>query len=179
MLISNSIKKNTVPTTLTITAPKNASATYNTNPYYLIQVGADADGEEQILFVYSTLGVWMNSMDHPEHFGHGGKYNEGKRTIFQDSNTAPGTYTVRFESHDDYSSSVAVSRTITVLHSPFEEIIPNITHVKASHILTIRSAINTVRNYYGLAAFSWSKSITAGVTEVRDCVFHILEIRSR
>lgn len=177
-VISNSIKKNTVPATLTIAAPKNSSATYNANPQYLIQVGADADGEEQTLFVYSTSGVWLNSVDHPEHFGHGGKYNEGERTIFRDSATAPGTFTIRFESHDDYSSSVTVNRTITVLPSPFEEIVPNVTHVKASHILTIRSATNIVRNYYSLAAFNWSKGITAGVTEVRDWVFHILEIRS-
>lgn len=177
-VISNSIKKNTVPAALTIAAPKNSSATFNPNPLYLIQVGADADGEEQTLFVYSASGEWMNSVDHPEHFGHGGKYNEGERTIFRDSTTAPGTYTIRFESHDDYSSSVTVSRTITVLPSPFEEIISNVTHVKASHILTIRSATNTVRNYYNLAAFNWSKAITAGVTEVRDWVFHILEIRS-
>lgn len=177
-VISNSIKKNTVPAALMIAAPKNASATYNTNPQYLIQVGADADGEEQTLFVYSTSGVWLNSVDHPEHFGHGGKYNEGERTIFRDSATAPGTYTIRFEAHDDYSSSVTVNRTITVLPLPFEEIVPNVTHVKASHILTIRSATNIVRNYYNLAAFNWSKGITAGVTEVRDWVFHILEIRS-
>ena len=177
-VISNSIKMNTVPAILTIAAPKSDSATFNPNPRYLIQVGADADGEEQTLFVYSTSGVWLNSVDHPEHFGHGGKYNEGEQTIFRDSTTAPGTYTIRFESHDDYSSSVTVSSTITVLPSPFEEIVPNVTHVKASHILTIRSATNTVRNYYNLAAFNWSKAITVGVTEVRDWVFHILEIRS-
>ncbi len=29
-----------------------------------------------------------------------------------------------------------------------------------------------------MTAFSWSSSITPGVTEVRDWVFHILEIRS-
>lgn len=37
---------------------------------------------------------------------------------------------------------------------------------------------NTVRNYYGMTAFNWSSSIIPGVTEVRDWVFHILEIRS-
>ncbi len=177
-VISNSIKKNTVPAALTIAAPKNASATYNTNPLYLIQVGADADGEEQTLFIYSTSGAWLNSVDHSEHFCKGGTFVEGDRAVFQDNTTAPGTYTIRFESHDDYSSSVTVSRTITVLPSPFEEIIPNVTHVKVSHILAIRTAVNTVRNYYGMTAFSWSKSITASVTEVRDWVFHILEIRS-
>lgn len=29
-----------------------------------------------------------------------------------------------------------------------------------------------------MATFNWSKNITAGVTEVRDWVFHIIEIRS-
>jgi len=177
-VISNSIKKNTVPATLTITAPKNGSVTFNLNPRYLIQVGADSDGEEQTLFIYSTSGVWLNSVEHPEHFCKSGTFGEGDRTVFMDSDTAPGIYTVRFESHDNYSSSETVSRTITVQPSPFEEIIPNVTHVKASHILTIHSAVNTVRNYYGMATFNWSKNITAGVTEVRDWVFHIREIRS-
>lgn len=177
-VISNSIKMNTVPATLTITAPKNGSTTFNPNPRYLIQVGADADGEAQTLFIYSTSGVWLNSVEHSEHFCKGGTYNEGERAVFQDSSTSPGIYTVRFESHDEYSSSVTVSRTITVLPNPFEEIIPNITHVKASHIIAIRTAVNTVRNYYGMTTFNWSENITSGVTEVRDWVFHIIEIRS-
>lgn len=116
-------------------------------------------------------------IDNPEHFSKSGTYNEGERAVFQDSSTAPGTYTVSFESHDEYSSSVTVSRTITVQPSPFEEIIPNVTHVKASHIIAIRTAVNTVRNYYGMTAFSWSKGIVVGVTEVRDWVFHVIEIR--
>lgn len=177
-VISNSIKKNTNPASLTVIAPKNSSSTYNPNPRCLLQVGADTDGEAQTIHVQSSSGTWLNTVDNPEHFRHGGTFTEGERTIFRDVDTAPGIYTIRFESHDAYTSSVAVSRTITVLPSPFEEIVPNVTHVKASHILTIRSAVNTVRNYYNLAAFSWSKAITAGVTEVRDWVFHILEIRS-
>lgn len=177
-VISNSIKKNTNPEPLIIAAPKNGSSTYDPTPRCLIQVGADADGEAQTIHVQSSSGTWLNTVDNPEHFCHGGTFAEGERTIFRDSTTSPGTYTLRFEAHDAYSSSVTVSRTITVLPSPFEEIIPNVTHVKASHILTIRTAVNTVRNYYGMTAFSWSGSVTPGVTQVRDWVFHILEIRS-
>lgn len=177
-VISNSIKKNTNPASLTVVAPKNGSSTYDSNPRCLIQVGADADGESQTIHVQSTSGIWLNTTDNPEHFCHGGTFTEGERTIFRDVDTAPGTYTLRFESHDAYSSSVAVSRTITVLANPFEEIIPNVTHVKASHILTIRTAVNIVRNYYGMATFNWSRPVTPGITQVRDWVFHILEIRS-
>lgn len=177
-VISNSIKKNTNPAALTVAAPKNGSSTYDPNPRCLLQVGADADGETQTIHVQSTSGSWLNTVDNPEHFCHGGTFTEGERTIFRDVNTAPGTYTLRFEAHDAYSSSVTVSRTITVLSSPFEEIVPNVTHVKASHILTIRTAVNTVRNYYNMTAFIWSSPVTPGVTQVRDWVFHVLEIRS-
>ncbi len=177
-VISNSIKKNTDPAALTVAAPKNGSSTYDPTPRCLIQVGEDADGEAQTIHVQSSSGSWLNTVDNPEHFCHGSTFAEGERTIFRDSTTSPGTYTLRFEAHDAYSSSVTVSRTITVLPSLFEEIIPNITHVKASHILTIRTAVNTIRNYYGMTAFSWSSFITPGVTQVRDWVFHIIEIRS-
>lgn len=177
-VISNSIKKNTNPAPLTVAAPKNGSSTYDSNPRCLLQVGADADGETQTIHVQSTSSSWLNTVDTPEHFCHGGTFTEGERTIFRDVNTAPGTYTLRFEAHDAYSSSVTVSRTITVLSSPFEEIAPNVTHVKASHILTIRSAVNIVRNYYSLSPFNWSSPVTSGVTQVRDWIFHILEIRS-
>lgn len=177
-VISNSIKKNTIPSPLAIAAPKNGASTYNPNPRYLIQVGADADGESQTIYIYSTGGKWLNSVDNTEHFCRSGMYNEGERTIFKDSDTVPGTYAIRFESHDNYSSSETVSRNITLLPSPLEEIIPNVTHVMASDMLTIRTAVNTVRNYYGMTAFVWSNNIVAGITEVRDWVFHIVEIRS-
>lgn len=177
-VISNSIKKNTIPSPLAIAAPKNGSSTYNPNPRYLIQVGADADGESQTIFIYSTDGTWLNSVDNPEHFCRRGTFGNGERTIFKDSDTVPGNYTIRLESHDNYTISEPTFRAITVLPSPFEEIIPNVSHVKATDILTIRTAVNVVRNYYGMTAFSWSSNITAGITEVRDWVFHIVEIRS-
>lgn len=177
-VISNNIKKNTSPASLTVATPKNGSSTYDLNPRCLIQVGADADGEAQTIHVQSSSGTWLNTVDNPEHFCHGGTFAEGERTIFRDSTTSPGTFTLRFKAHNAYSSSVTVSRTITVLKNPFEEIIPNVTHVKTSHILRIRSAVNTVRNYYGMTAFICSSSITPGVTQVRDWIFHILEICS-
>lgn len=176
-VISNVIKKNTSPPALTIAAPKDSSSTYDPTPRYLIQVGVEADGEPQTIHVFSTSGTWLNTVDNPEHFCHGGTFTDNERTIFRDNITSPGTYTVRFEAHDEYSASTVVSRTITVLPNPFEEIIENVRHVKAEHILTIRTAVNVVRNYYGMTAFSWGSSVVSGVTKVRDWVFHIVEIR--
>ena len=65
-----------------------------------------------------------------------------------------------------------------MLASPFEEISANETKVKASHITALRTAINIVRNYYGLAPVSWSEEITSGRIEVKNWPLHILEIRS-
>ncbi|HCB90394.1 MAG TPA: hypothetical protein DEP64_00415 [Ruminococcaceae bacterium] len=65
-----------------------------------------------------------------------------------------------------------------MLTSPFEAITTNETKVKASHITALRTAVNTVRNYYGLAPVSWSEEITAGRTEMKNWPLHILEIRT-
>jgi len=177
-VLSNTIRKNTNPPALTVTAPKAGSITYNTRPRYSIQTGIESDGDQQTVFVYGTGGIWRNSVDNIEYFNPSGTYGNNSKLISTEPEASPSTYTVSFEARDAYSSSTAVNRTFTVVAPPFEEIIANVTHVKASYILTIRTAVNTVRNYYDMTAFSWSSSITPGVTEVRDWVFHILEIRS-
>ena len=53
----------------------------------------------------------------------------------------------------------------------------NETKVKAEHIRAIREAVNAVRGYYGLASISWSDSIVAGKTAIKNWPYHILEIR--
>jgi hypothetical protein len=63
---------------------------------------------------------------------------------------------------DFEAPSAEISRSFTVLASPFEAITANETKVKASHITALRTAVNTVRNYYGLAPVSWSEEITGG-----------------
>jgi len=173
--VSNTVRKSANPAVPAVAAPKNSSSTYDANPLCLIQVGAH--GSPQTLYVYSTAGVWLNSVDNLEHFSRGGTFIDGERTVFQDSDTAPGTYTVRIEARDAYASSTTVSRTITVMPSPFEEILPDVTHVKASHITALRTAIDRVRNYYSLAPVAWSYEIVPGRTNAALWVYHITEIR--
>jgi len=172
---SNTVRKSANPAIPAVAAPKNGSATSDPNPLYLIQTGAH--GNPQTIYVYSTAGVWLNSVDNPEHFSKGGTFTEGERTVFRDTITAPGTYTIRIESRDAYASSPTVSRTITVLPSSFEEIVPDITHVKASHITALRTAVDRARNYYGLAPAAWSYEIVPGKTNAALWVYHIAEIR--
>jgi len=79
------------------------------------------------------------------------------------------------------SGSEAVSpevvRSFTVLSSPFEGIEANVTKVKASHLRIIRTAVNNIRDFYGMSAVSWSEDVVAGKTTVKNWPFHVLELR--
>ena len=78
---------------------------------------------------------------------------------------------------DIESSSPEVVRAFTVLPPPFETITANETHVKATHIQTLRNAVNKVRSYYNLSPVTWSEEIVAGKTTVKNWPFHITELR--
>ena len=95
------------------------------------------------------------------------------------SNAGSGNHTVTFRCRDSdiESASSEVTRTFTVLPSPFEVITENLTHVKAAHIQTLRTAVNTVRNYHYLTPISWNEEIIVGKTTIKNWPFHILEIR--
>lgn len=173
--ISNTVRKSANPAVPTVTAPKSSSATCDPNPLYLIQVGAH--GNPQTIYVFSTTGVWFNSVDNPEHFSRGGTFIEGERTYFRDSGTAPGTYTIRIETRDAFASSTTVIRTITIVPSPFEAILSDVTHVKAIHIISLRTAVDWMRNYYSLAPTTWDYEIAPGRTNAALWVYHITEIR--
>ena len=79
------------------------------------------------------------------------------------------------------SGSEAVSpevvRTFTVLTSPFEEIMANVTKVKATHMRSLRTTVNNVRDFYGMSTISWSEDIISGKTHVKNWPFHVLELR--
>jgi hypothetical protein len=62
--------------------------------------------------------------------------------------------------------------------SPFEEITAGETTVKASHILTLRTAANNVRNYYNLPPYLWECEIIPGKTPVFGWPLHIFELRA-
>jgi hypothetical protein len=70
-----------------------------------------------------------------------------------------------------------VIRNFTILAPPFETITANETHVKATHIKMLRTAVNTVRSYYNLSSAPWNVQIVAGRTTVKNWPFHITELR--
>ena len=70
------------------------------------------------------------------------------------------------------------SRTLTVAGLSLTDpvITVNLTQVKAVHITQLRTAINTVRDYYGLSAVTWAEALTANSTYIKAS--HIQEMRT-
>lgn len=120
-----------------------------------------------------------NSVDNPEMFSISGYLGNGVKTIYRPEPLTAGshTVTVRCLDSDIESSSPEVVRNFTVLPPPFTTITANETHVKATHIQTLRTAVNTIRSYYNLSPVTWVEDITAGRTTVKNWPFHITELR--
>jgi len=100
------------------------------------------------------------------------------KTVYTTDVLPPGSHTIEAHTSDGGFDSPTVTRNFTILASPFDTITFNQTHVKARHILDLRTAVNNVRNYYGLAAYTWDMEITPGKTLVAYWPFHILELRA-
>lgn len=178
-VVSGNVKKNSPPTAPAIVCPVSGSSGYNTTPRFMITTGIEPDGQTQIVEVKIDAEAWVNSVDNPEMFSISGYLGNGVKTVYQAPALTIGTHTVtvRCLDSDIGSSSPEVVRTFTVLPSPFETITANETHVKATHIQTLRNAVNTIRSYYNLPSAVWNEDIVARKTAVKNWPFHIMELR--
>lgn len=178
-VVSGTVKKNSPPTAPVIVCPVSGSSGYNTTPRFMITTGIEPDGQTQIVEVKIDTGAWVNSVDNPEMFSVSGYLGNGVNTVYQATTLSAGshTVTVRCLDSDIGSSSPEVVRSFTVILPPFETITANDTHVKATHIQTLRIAVNTIRSYYNLSPVAWSEDIIAGKTAVKNWPFHIMELR--
>lgn len=113
-------------------------------------------------------------------FSAGGTIGKNTGVIFRPAEQVPRTKTMTVQclNASFEAPSVEVTRVFTILPSPFEAVTANETRVKAAHMLALRTAVDTVRNYYSLPAYVWNSSIISGKTQVRDWVYHIQEIRA-
>ncbi|WMJ86771.1 hypothetical protein [Anaerocolumna sp. MB42-C2] len=179
-VVSNTVTKNSPPTAPIISSPVSGRSIYNTTPRFMITTGMEPDGQTQIVEVKIDTGVWHNSVDDSEMFSTSGYLGDSTKTVYQASTLAAGSHTVTFRCLDSalLSPSMEVIRTFNVLTSPFETISANVTHVKAMHILALRTAVNTIRHYYGLETVSWDEEIVAAKTAVREWPYHIMELRA-
>lgn len=178
-VVSNTVKKNSPPAAPVVDCPMSGNFTYNTIPRFMITTGIEPDGQPQIVEVRIDSGPWQNSVDNPERFSISGYLGNGVRTVYQAEPLSVGSHTVTFRCLDSdiESASTEVVRTFTILALPFEIITANVTHVKAAHIQTLRTAINRVRSYYNLSPMTWKEEIVVGKTTVKNWPFHIVEMR--
>ncbi|MDR1599677.1 MAG: hypothetical protein LBS11_07385 [Oscillospiraceae bacterium] len=177
-VISNTVRKDPYAPPPVLTAPKDGSATYNNQPRFLIRV-ENPGGSAQTVYVQTASGAWHNSVDDADHFSVGGTFASPGVTVYRHDSLEPGTYTIVVQFRSALGSvGMSATRTMTVAASHFEEIVAGVTRVKASHILALRSAANTARDYYGLPAYTWTSVVVAGITQIRDWPYHILELRA-
>jgi len=178
-VVSGTVKKNSPPAAPVIACPISGSSTYNTTPRFMIITGVEPDGQTQIVEVKIDAGPWHNSIDNPERFSTGGYLAGGAKTVYQAELLPIGNHTVTFRCLDSdiESASPEVIRTFTILPSPFETITENVTHMKATHIQALRTAVNMVRYYHCLSQATWREEIIPGKTAVKNWPFHITELR--
>jgi hypothetical protein len=176
--VSGSIRKNIAPLMPSLAAPKAGSTTYNRTPKVLIQTQPEPDGTPQTVWVHAVDGSWYNSVDNPAMFSVSDSTATGIKTIFINPTAPFGAVLLSVECRDADTASPAISRHVTVAPSPLENIIANMTRVKASHITALRNAINHVRDYYGLAAYAWSYEVVGGKTNLLYWPYHIKELRA-
>lgn len=177
---SGSVRRKRLPPAPDIAAPAGGGSTYNMTPRVLITVGVEPDSQMQVAEVKLDGGEWLNSIDDAGLFSTGDELGDNTRTVFMGEALSPGTHTVTIRCYDELTQThgAEVTRSFTVLAPPFEDITANVTHVKAAHMLALRSTVNAVRGYYGAAAYGWTDGIVAGQTQVRDWVYHIAEVRA-
>ncbi|MDF2944403.1 MAG: hypothetical protein K0S01_3261 [Herbinix sp.] len=179
-VVSNTVRKNSPPAAPVISSPVSGKSIYNQTPRFMLTTGVESDGQTQIVEVKIDSGEWHNSVDDPGMFSTSGYIGDSTKTVYQASTLAAGSHIVIFRCLDSdlLSPSMEVTRTFIVLPSPFETITANITHVKAMHIMALRTAVNTIRQYYGMAIVSWDEDIVAAKTAIRDWPYHITEVRA-
>jgi hypothetical protein len=135
------------------------------------------DSRVQRVSVKIGAGDWQDSVNNPSLFSPSGNVTNGEAVVFQASTQSIGSVTITIRADNDAGSSASITRNIMILDNAVEDIVANQTHVKATHVITLRSMVNAIRHYYGMTATVWSTPIISGQTQIRDWPFHIEELR--
>lgn len=165
------LKTNSAPAAPSITVPVSGKTCYNSRPRLLVTVGTDADGHAQAL---ALAGYTASST---------GNLAAGKKVVFRRSAalTAPGAQSISITATDTLgASSGSATRSFSYAVPTFTDstLTAGSTPIKAAHMNELRTMADTVRAYYGLAAYAWAAAITAGSTSLAGWHSHVLEIRA-
>jgi len=168
--VSNTVRRNSAPAVPVVTGPSANSTIYNSTPRILATVGADTDGNAQAV---TASGYTPSSA---------GNQAVGKKLVLRRTSAyTEGAQSVSVSSTDIFGiGSGVVSRSFTYTAPSWTDatLTGGATKIKAAHINELRTAVNNIRAYYGLAAKAWAETITAGSTGLAGWKDHVLEMRS-
>ena len=170
-VLAGSVRRNSAPAAPGVTAPVASGITYNSQPRILATVGSDADGHSQTLAASSGYTASSGGAQPPEK----------KLVLRRSSALSPGGQSVSVSSTDALglvSGAIARSFTYVVPSWTDASLVAGDTPIKAVHMTELRAAINNVRAYYGMAAYSWGQAITAGATALAGWTSHVQEMRT-
>ena len=95
--------------------------------------------------------------------------------------SSAGTDNVEFYSQDTFGE--ATGTTVAVAHEvptwTDDPVVGGTTPIKAAHINELRQAIDDIRAWYGMTAYTWSETITAGVTSSVNWASHAIEVKEQ
>jgi hypothetical protein len=176
-VVSNIVRHTLIPNTPALTAPLNMGKCYNTNPRLLIGTGGSSDGHTQQLQV-RVGATWYNTVDNPDMFSVSGLLVNGLKTIFRMPMSA-GSYAITLRSVENSTTQPSPIKTFafTILASPFTTIQAG-QCVIATDIQRIRTAVNTLQQYYEITPTVWKEAIVVKQTKIRNWTAHITEIRT-
>lgn len=177
---SNIIRKNSPPTAPKIECPISGRTTFNRTPRFMITTGVEPDGQTQIVEVRLNAGQWYSSVDNTEMFSTNGYLGDNTKTVFKAPTLSTGihTVTIRCLDSDLMTSSTEIVKTFNVQSSPFELIMANVTTVKATHINTLRTTVNTIREFHCMPPIVWGEEIISLKTTIERWPQHIQELRA-
>ena len=169
--VSGTVRRNSAPAAPPIEGLGTGGTVYNTQPRILATVGADVDSQAQTI----TAPGYSPSTE--------GALAIGSKIVMRRDAaiSAPGEEAVEATATDAQGvASPAASKTFNYAAPSWTDgtLTAGTTKIKAAHMNELRTAINNVRAYYGLAAISWAETITAGSTGLGGWKDHVLELRA-
>ena len=163
---------NTYPDAPIIHRPASASSkTYNPRPYILVEVGDDPNEVSQ------TIRASGYDVSDTGALAIGRRVVLRKTTALVAAGAVSGTV-YAYDSLEGQSEGSAIGCTFAVMAWTDETLTAGLTPIKAAHINELRSCLDDICDYYGIARTVWAATVTAKVTSTLGWVSHVTEIQN-
>ncbi len=165
---SNEVERNSTPATPSILFPGAGKTIYNVQPYVGLSIGSEPNGQAQTLYYSVDGGAEVSA----------GAVAAGTKKMRMPTLTA-GARTLRFWLKDSQgASSGQTAVTVTVAANTYARAIAqgtllwdeNAGHRASNELMDLKTRVNQVRSFYGLAAISLPYEGTTGGNTIKH--FH-------